>query len=370
MKVLQVVPELNAGGVERTTLEVADALVSAGHEAHVASEGGRLDGELGAIGGVLHRLPVATKNPLKWTANAADLGRIIGVHGIDLVHARSRAPAFAAKAAARQASIPFVTTYHGIYNARGPFKRAYNAVMASGDVVIANSEYTRAHVIREHGTDPARIRVVPRGVDMARFDPARVGGGLRSTWGVPDAAPLWLLPGRLTEWKGQRVAVEALALSDAAHLVLVGDAQGRDAYVEGLRNLAAERGVRERLHILPHSSDMPRVLASADIVISASTDPEAFGRVATEAQAMGKPVVATAHGGSLETVEDGVTGLLVPSGDARALANACARIPSLSLNPAYARARTGRLFSDARLKSAVLEIYESLVRGTKTDALP
>ena len=362
MNVLQVVPELNAGGVERTVLEVDSALAEAGHGSHVASLGGRMEGELR---GTLHRLDTATKNPLRWPGLARDLRRIIAEHGIDVVHARSRAPAFSARAAARKEGAAWVTTYHGIYNAGNALKRGYNAVMASGDIVIANSEFTKAHIIREHGTDPTRIRVVPRGVDMLRFDPAQVARAevltLRREWGVRDGESVWLLPGRLTAWKGQAVAVRALEHSPAARLVCVGDAQGRDAYVAELSALASKLGVAHRLVLQGHRSDMPQVLRASDLVLSASTDPEAFGRVAAEAQAMGRPVVASAHGGALETVEDGVTGILVPPGDAKALADGAARALAMAFDAAYARARIDRLFSDTRLKRDVLAIYGELL---------
>ena len=385
------VPELNSGGVERTTLEVVDALVGAGHEAHVASEGGAMEGELLALGGRLHRLPVATKNPLKWTANAANLGAIIREHGIDLVHARSRAPAFAAKAAAKREGVPFITTYHGIYNAPknmvGPLKRAYNAVMASGDVVIANSEFTKAHMVAEHGTDPSRIRVVPRGVDMAKFDPATVSEAdrlaLRAEWGVPQDAKLWLLPGRITEWKGQEYAVSAVASTvlepQENHLVLLGRVQGSGAYKDKLEErVACLEGFADRVHFRPHTEDMATAYASADVVLSTSTDPEAFGRVAAEAQAMGVPVVATAHGGSLETVEDGLTGRLVIPNDGGMLAVAVQEVigwvESGRYDGAYARQRIAEGFSDTALKRAVLDIYAEALgfdaSGTKTDALP
>ena len=382
VRVLQVVPELNSGGVERTTLEVVDALVQAGHTAHVASEGGAMEGELLVLGGHLHRLPVATKNPLKWTANAANIGAIIREYGIDLVHARSRAPAFAAKAAARREGVPFVTTYHGIYNANNPLKRAYNAVMASGDVVIANSEFTKRHIMSEHGTDSSRIRVVPRGVDMAKFDPATVSKAdrraLRTEWGVPQNAKLWLLPGRITEWKGQEYAVSAVASTvldpQENHLVLLGRVQGSGAYKDRLDELVAcLEGFADRVHFRPHTEDMATAYAAADVVLSTSTDPEAFGRVAAEAQAMGVPVVATAHGGSLETVEDGVTGRLVSPNDGGALAVAVQEVlgwvESGRYSGAYARAQIQERFSDTALKRAVLDIYGEVL-GTKTDALP
>ena len=368
MNVLQIVPELNAGGVERTVLEVDAALAEAGHGSHVASLGGRMEGELR---GTLHRLDMETKNPLRWVGTSRALRRIIRDHAIDIVHARSRAPAWPARAVAKREGAAWVTTYHGVYNAPdGPLgvpKRAYNAVMASGDVVIANSEFTRDHVISRHGTPPERIRVVPRGVDMLRFDPARVARAealtLRREWGVARDATLWVLPGRLTGWKGQRVAIAALEHAPGAHLVCIGDAQGREGYLAELAALAAKLGVADRVALVGHSADMPAVYAAADVVLSASTDPEAFGRVAAEAQAMGRPVVASAHGGALETVEDGRTGVLVPPGDARALAEGCARALAMEFDAAYARARIAERFSDAALKARVLAIYGELVAG-------
>jgi len=373
MNVLQIVPELNAGGVERTAIEVAGALSAAGHGAHVASAGGRLEGELRAAGGVLHMLPMATKNPLAWGGNAKALEAIIGEHAIDIVHARSRAPAFAARTAAKAAGVRWMTTYHGIYNAPdgmlGAPKRAYNAVMASGEVVIANSGYTAAHIMAEHGTEEARIRVVPRGVDMARFDPARIAGSarqaVRAEWGVRPGETVWLLPGRLTRWKGQEVAIRALALVDNARLILMGDLQGRESYGATLATMMAERGVAGRVSLHAHSADMPLMMAASDVVLSASTDPEAFGRVAAEAQAMGKPVVATAHGGALETVEDGVTGRLVAPGDAKALAEGCEEVAEWPKRT-YARERISRLYSDSRMTSDVLQIYGGLLARYKS----
>ena len=365
MKILQVLPALSAGGVERTAIEIANALTKAGHTARVACAGGRLEEELAAAGGLLHRLPLETKNPLKMRRNTKALTKIIQDHDIDIVHARSRAPAWSARAAAKACDVPYVTTYHGIYNAKSALKRRYNSIMAKGEIVIANSQFTANHIIAEHGLDPQKIRVIARGVDMARFNPQSqlqsAANALRQSWGVKPGATCLLLPGRLTRWKGQLVAINALADIPNAALVLLGDAQGRDAYAQEISALAADLGVTDRLHIPGHSGDMPAAFAAADIVLSCSTDPEAFGRVAAEAQAMGKWVIASDHGGATETVIHGVTGARVPPGDATALSRAVLSGPGDAFCADTSRAHIAQNFSDTQMTDKTLAVYREVL---------
>jgi len=371
MNILQVLPELNAGGVERTTIEIAQALSAAGHIPHVACAGGRLEDELLATGAVLHRLNVGSKNPLSLRRNTKALIEIIKTHKIDIIHARSRAPAWPAKAAAKATNIPFITTYHGIYNAKSGLKRRYNAVMAKGDIVIANSNFTKEHILAAHNIDASNIVVIPRGVDMSIFDPDLVSASdiaaTRQDWGV-GISPVILLPGRLTRWKGQLVAIEALKLlGGKAALVLLGDAQGRDDYVAEIKVRAESLGVSERVILAGHSRSMPAALLAADVVISASTDPEAFGRVMAEAQAMARLVVASDHGGSRETVTDGAGGYLVVPGDSAALAAGIAKVLALSKSQYAARVkrarkRIGTQYSAKALKTATLAVYEHALK--------
>ncbi len=367
MNVLQIVPELNAGGVERTTIEVAQALAEDGYTPHVASLGGRMERELTSLGGVLHTFDVGSKNPLQLRRNTKQLIDIINNHAINIVHARSRAPAWPAYRAAKATSTPFVTTYHGIYNAKGPIKRRYNSIMAMGERVIANSEYTKAHIISEHGTDPDKITVIPRGVDLERFDLTKLIPDniedIYKAWEIDAGKTIILLPGRLTRWKGQKVAIEALKLLPESYvLVCLGDAQGRDDYVSELKRDCERFGLIDRVLFPGHSENMPAALACADVVISASTDPEAFGRIAAEAQAMQRPIVATAHGGSLETVMEEETGFLVPSGQSEALAKSIEKAVNWeTYDGLAARTHIAENFSKKSLQAKTLDIYRQVM---------
>ncbi|GIX08805.1 glycosyltransferase family 4 protein [Elioraea sp.] len=372
LAVLQVLPMLETGGVERGTIEVAEALVRAGFRALVASAGGRLVPELAQLGAEHVALPLASKDPWVMWRNAARLAALIRDRRVAIVHARSRAPAWSALLAARRTGARWVTTYHGTYNEGFPLKRRYNAVMASGERVIAISRFIAEHVTARHGTDPARLRIIPRGVDPGRFDPTAVSGErivrLARAWRLPDDAPVVLLPGRLTRWKGQEVLIEALARmarTDAV-AVLAGDDQGRRGYRAGLEALAERLGLGPRVRIVGDCADMPAALMLADVAVSASIEPEAFGRVVVEAQAMGRPVVATAHGGAAETVSPGETGWLVPPGDAAALAAALDHALALDAAARAAlgeRARAAVLarYTTERMCAATLEVYRELL---------
>ena len=377
MTILQVLPALGAeGGVERGTVEVAAAIVAAGSRALVASAGGPRTADLAGVGGAHVSLPLATKNPLALIANAARLTRLIRAEGVDLVHARSRAPAWSAWAAARRTGVPFVTTFHGTYGAGTAAKRAYNRVMTRGVRVIAISRHIAQHLTDVYGVEAARIRVIPRGVDTAVFDPAHVSAArvarLRQAWGIGDGRPVVLLPGRLTRWKGQTVFIEALARLGRRDLcaVLLGSDQGRAGYRRELDDLIRARGLDAVVRIVEGCDDMPAALLAADLVVSASTDPEAFGRIAVEAQAMGRPVIASDHGGSQETVLAGATGWLTRPGDAaalaQALADALAAPPKrLAAMGAAGIAHVRRDFTTARMCARTLAVYaEVLGAGT------
>ncbi len=366
MRVLQILPALDAGGVERTTVDIVEALCLREHAAHVLSAGGRLEGEIEKLGGHLHISPIGSKNILTLISRIIEIMSLIKKHNINIVHVRSRAPAWPAYFAAKLTRTPLVTTYHGIYNASGRLKRFYNSIMARGDAVIANSTFTRDHIVKTHNTRLDKITVIPRGVDMKVFDPSKVShdavADQRALWGGPQDKFI-VLPGRLTRWKGQLDALEAFAkLPNSCRLILVGDAQGRENYVAEIKERIQTLNIQDRVIIDGHRSDMPLVLASGHVILSASNEPEAFGRVAAEAQAMGRPVVATALGGALETIEDGKTGWLVPTGDSDAMAKAIKRALAWpDYNSKQSRTRIMRYFSRKSLQARVLAVYSELL---------
>jgi glycosyltransferase involved in cell wall biosynthesis len=370
--VLQVLPALGGGGVERGTVEMTQAITRAGGMALVASAGGRLAKSVERAGGRNITLPLDSRNPWRIWRNAARLARVIAAEHVDIVHARSRAPAWSAWLAAQRTGAHFVTTYHAPYGEDFRGKRRYNSVMAKGERVIAISRYVAGLIVQRHGVDPARIRVIHRGVDPAVFDPQSVAPDrmvrLSRAWRLPDGTPTIVLPGRLTRWKGQTVMVEALARMRRRDVccVLVGADQGRARFVAEVVALAERLGVGERVRIVGHCDDMPAALMLSDVVVSASIEPEGFGRVVIEGQAMARPVVVTDHGGAAETVEHGVTGLRVPPGDAGALAAALDAVLDMDLAErealgAQARASVQRNYTVAAMQEATIAVYREVM---------
>ena len=371
--ILQLVPRLDEGGVERGTLEIAAAIVKAGGRAMVASAGGRLASRLTGVGAEFIEMPVQTKNVFAMRRNARRIAELVRDEKIDLIHARSRAPAWSGYWASRRTGAAFVTTYHGTYNEGFPFKRSYNSVMAKGSPTIAVSDFI-AQVIRDrHGLPDYRIVTIPRGADLSIFDPDAVTGvriaQLAERWGLTDETrSVFLLPGRLTRWKGQEVFVDACAIlrekrgPDFLGL-MVGGAPEESTFPDELEKRALRNGCGDVVKITGSCNDMPAAYLLAGCAISASTDPEAFGRVAVESQAMGRPVIATNHGGARETVDDGITGALVEPGNAAKLAEAMNAFLDLDQDlrdriARLARLRVQRYFSVTRMQSATLRVYE------------
>jgi glycosyltransferase involved in cell wall biosynthesis len=370
--ILQILPALDSGGVERGTIEIVEALTAKGWTALVASQGGRMVPAVERAGGRHIALPLRTKLPWAIWLNAARLAEVIRREGVDLVHARSRAPAWSAWLACRRTGVPFVTTYHGAYSDEGWGKRRYNSIMARGVRVIAASGFIADLVRSQHGVGDDRLRLIPRGIDPAIFDPGIVAGHrvahLARDWAIPEGATVILLPARISRWKGQSVLIAALGLLQRADLlvIFVGSDQGRHAYVRSLLDEAATARVTAQIKFAGHCADMPVALMLADVVVSASTEPEAFGRAVIEAQAMERVVIAADHGGAAETVEHGETGLLVPPGDAAALAAAIASVlalPEADRRALGARARASVMahYTVAAMQQATLAVYQEVL---------
>lgn len=327
--ILQVLPALGgSGGVERGTVEVAGCITKHGWRSLVASNGGERVYQLKRAGAEHFELPLHSKNPLTMYANISRLARLIKAENIDLVHVRSRAPAWSVYFACKRTGAGYVTTFHGTYGAKGGLKRIYNSVMAKGERVIAISGFIAGHLKQLYGAAGSKIRIIHRGVDIETFDRNKVSAErvvkLSQDWRLEDGFPVVMLPGRLTRWKGQSVFIEAIAElgRDDIRCVLVGSDQGRKGYRKELERLIERNGLNSVVRIVDHCNDMPAAYMLADVVVSASTDPEAFGRIVTEAQALGRPVVAPDHGGARETIIPGKTGWLVAPGDKAALADA------------------------------------------------
>ena len=371
--VLQILPSLVTGGVERGTVDMAKAIGAAGWKAVVASEGGPMVREIIRGGGEHVTLPLASKNPLVMYRNVQRIVDLIRETGADIVHARSRAPAWSARKAAEITGAHYVTTFHGTYTMgyRG-LKRYYNAVMAGGEKVIAISHFIAEHVHRYYGVPLDRIRVIHRGIDMDIFDSNRVSQeriiALAQKWRLPDGYKVVMLPGRLTRWKGQSVLIEALALLGRHDIrcLLVGSDQGRTGYRKELTDLIAAHDMTDVVHIVDECNDMPAAYMLTDVVISASTEPEAFGRVVVEAQAMGRPVIVSDHGAPRETILPGETGWPVETGNAMALAQALKHFLALTEHDRHVIADTAKSFvrqhfTRETMCAATLNVYREVL---------
>lgn len=379
--ILQIIPRLDAGGAEKTTVDIAKSIVSASGRSFVACDHGRMVQDLVSNGTRFIAFPAATKNPFRIIWNSVRLVGLIREFQIDILHARSRAPAWSALIASKIANISFVTTYHGAYAGTNFFKVLYNSVMARGDVVIANSHYTASLIRRMHPFADMRIQVIHRGTDMVQFSRDSVADEnihlLRQRWGA-EGKRVILLAARLTGWKGQRVLIDAMkilvehGITDCV-AILAGDPQGRDDYVAELDKKIADLDLKNYVRCVGHCSDMPTAFALADIVTVPSTEPEAFGRSAVEAQALETPVIVSDLGAVPETVlsppdcpADKRTGWRIPANDAVALAKAM--MEALSLSPSErqelgrrARAHVVENFSLERMTGDTLEIYNEIL---------
>ena len=332
IKVLQVIPKLGYGGAETGCYDIAHYLPENGCTSFIVTSGGELTKFVDKKKVKLIKLPVHSKNPLMILINTIFLVGIILYYKISIVHARSRAPAWSCLFATKLTRRKFVTTFHGTYNFSGKFKRFYNSVMVRSDLIIAGSNFIFSHIKENYSeflTSKKKFLVIFRGINVDYFDSSTKietdEKNLRQKWKVNDEKKIVLLPGRLTSWKGQELFIEAINLVkielgyEAFHAVILGNDQGRELYKKKLVRLSEQYRLTNQIKFIDHCEDMALAYKVSDIVVSASIEPEAFGRVAVEAQSMEKIIIASNIGGSNETIKDEKTGFLFKSGDANSL---------------------------------------------------
>ena len=381
--ILQIIPELETGGAELSTIEIVGAISKAGGRALVASEGGRMASRVEAAGGEFIPFAAASKNPLRILLNARQLRHIIEQESIDIVHARSRAPAWSGYLAAKKTKARFMTTYHGAYSEKTKLKKRYNKVMASGQITIANSKYT-ANIIRaRYGTPERNLRIVYRGLDGSQFNPDAITEDrrqtLRSAWQVDPTHRIVLLVARLSPIKGQNVVIAAIenlnkrGALDKTKIIFAGSSQGRESYVQQLEAQISAAGLTDKISMVGHVEDVPAALSLTHTALVTSIKPETFGRTAIEAQAMGCPVIATNIGAPPETVlaepsvgSDQRTGWLVPPNNPDALAQTLEDSLAMAtqdraLMGTRARQHVLKNFSLDKMRRATLEIYDEIL---------
>jgi glycosyltransferase involved in cell wall biosynthesis len=370
--VMQVIPSLKTGGAERSCIDIAEAITKAGGKAIVVSSGGRWVGELARFGATHVEMNVKSKNPWRIWRNSKTLAAMARDHNVDIIHARSRAPAWSAYLAAKAAQIPFITTFHAAYKFNGSLKKRYNSVMAKGQRVIAISNYIAQHIWDNYGVETQYIRIVHRGTPLERFNPETIHPErmikLARAWGVPEDKSLILMPSRLTRIKGHHVLIEALAKLERHDwfCVICGAEPGKNAYQDELMDLINKHNLGEYIRIVGHLEDVPAGMRLAQLMVAPSIVPEGFGRMPVEAQAVGCPVVVSRIGATPETLIDGETGFLVNPDDADDLARGIEQGLSLTLQQrqimaAHAMAFVQEHFSKTEMQIKTLDVYREVL---------
>jgi glycosyltransferase involved in cell wall biosynthesis len=332
IKVLQVIPRLGFGGAETGCYDIAHYLPEKNCKSFIVTSGGELIKFINKKKVKVIRLPVQSKNPLIILFNSIILIGIILFYNITIVHVRSRAPAWSCLLATKLTRRKFVTTFHGTYNFGGKLKKLYNSVMVRSDLIIAGSNFIFSHIKENYSEflkSTKKFLVIFRGINVDYFDASTKlevdEKKLLEKWEINKEKKILLMPGRLTSWKGQELLIEAVNLVknelgyEAFHVVILGSEQGRDLYKKKLIRLTEQYRLTKQIKFVNHCKDMALAYKVSDIVVSASIEPEAFGRVAVEAQSMEKLIIASNIGGSNETIVNGKTGILFESGDAKSL---------------------------------------------------
>ena len=376
--VVQVLPALNSGGVERGTLEIAEYLVTKGWKSVVISSGGRLEQRLVRQGSLHINLPSHTKNPLHWFNLKAQYEKLFIQEKPDIVHVRSRVPAWTAGTVAQKMKIPLVSTIHGSYLAGSMLKKLYNNASIKADKVIAISNYVKDNILRVHPDKSSLIEVIHRGADINLFNPEKIAKSriiqMSEIFQLPDDKKIIMMPARPSGWKGHEILIRAFSKINNENLICVmpgSDDGGK--FVLNLRNLAKKNNVLGKIVFLPFLDDLPAAYMLADVVVVPSLKPEPFGRVLIEAQAMGRPVVAFNHGGASESVINEKTGLLVEPKNVKELGVAIEKLVTIPLNKRNKMASASREhivnnFTLDKMRSETLKLYNKILMNNSNNA--
>ena len=332
-KVLQVIPRLGYGGAETGCYDIAHYLPEKNCKSYIITSGGPLIKYIKKEKVKIFRLPVQSKNPALMIFNSFVITLIVLIYNINIVHARSRAPAWSCYCSCFFTRRKFVTTFHGTYNYSNSYKKFYNSIMVKSNLIIGGSNFIFEHINANYSEylDPKnKLMVIFRGINLEYYNPDNISENkinkLKKLWKVRDDRIKILLPGRLTNWKGQEKFNEALNIliedynTDNFQAFILGSDQGRNVYSKKLRDLVQRYNLNQKIFFIEHCNEMPTAYSIVDIVVSSSIEPEAFGRIAVEAQAMRKPIVASNLGGSKETILDKKSGYLYNFNDPRELA--------------------------------------------------
>ena len=379
--VMQIIPELGPGGAEQGCIDIAAELVRAGSTAIIVSNGGARVHGLTRIGATHINLPAHSKNPFVMWKNIQRLRSLIKKHNVDIVHVRSRAPAWSALFACKKTDAKYMSTCHAPYNINGKLKNFYNSAITKGERVIAISNHVANYLLENYKIDRRNIRLIHRGISLDKFHPNVVKPAqlikISSQWRLPDGARIVMLPGRITRLKGHLILIDAMAKLKCSDVfcVLIGSDQGRTEYREELVAAIKDKNLGGQVRIIDHCDDMPAAYMLSTVVVSASTDPEGFGRISIEAQAMGRPIIATDHGGSQETIIHNETGWLIPIGDSDALANAIEEALNLTpeqLSVLATRSMThiAQNFTQEIMTDKTLDVYAELLQEKYSLHLP
>tara|TARA_E500000331_G_scaffold62638_1_gene57371 strand:+ start:8445 stop:9587 length:1143 start_codon:yes stop_codon:yes gene_type:complete len=355
MKILQVIPKLGYGGAETGCYDLAHFLYEKDCKSFIITSGGHLLKYVKKNKVKIFKLPVHSKNIILMLINTLIISLITIIYNIDIIHARSRAPAWSCLWACFLTRRKFVTTFHGTYNFSNVIKKFYNSVMVKSKLIIAGSNFIFDHINENYEkflNSKNKLMVIFRGINLEYFNEKNIAEHkkkkLISDWNLDTEKKTILLPGRLTSWKGQDILIEALNIliedynKTNFQAVILGPDQGRRVYSKKLFSLVERYQLNQKVRFISHVKDMPVAYSIADIVVSSSIEPEAFGRVAVEAQAMKKPIVASDIGGSKETVLNGKSGILYKSGDARELAKVLNKLIELDKEALYSMGNEGR----------------------------